>query len=257
MLKGVRIEKKMMDDDDDEVEEEEKRDEVPNLEAVVRDNAEVINASSDYHMNVDLEVMKKWFYEVLLPLCLAYTVIVLDHAKYHAALDRTTVVPRKSSSVKVYKEWLTYHNIDYRERPSDAKASEYPAYLRGLCEQNASTLVATYALKTVIDEYRAATGNDGKRIELLFSPICHCMLNPIENAWGYGKSRIRNCREIGRTLSKNMVVFRNALESVVASMKYFKFAQKCVKEEDKMYQADLDNGRYDELLNNGNQQPQV
>ncbi|CAF4824568.1 unnamed protein product [Rotaria sp. Silwood2] len=100
--------------------------------------------------------------------------LVLDNALWHNKQTEFSRIPSRSWNKAQVYDWLTKHNVPYFDQYSKAELIE-------LSRANAPP-------KQYITDEVAAEFD----IEILRLPIKHCMLNPIEIAWGGMKNFIRD-----------------------------------------------------------------
>lgn len=214
-------------------------------------NANSFNTSDDYHGMVNLEQMKKYFSNKLLPSCPRNAVIVLDNATYHNAVVKTSKLPPNGATIESLKQWLDHYGQEYI--PQYRKKDGYPPYsqyLRKLCDDHyeSAGIRRTFELQQTIEEFKSIPSNENNNTELLFSPIAHCKFNPIEQVWNVGKNAIRNSEIKDRKMSDNIRIFKDKLCDRAESSTYLKFAQKSQRAEEEMYLDDIRLGHYDPHL---------
>lgn len=129
--------------------------------------------SGDYHGQINWELFKKWFTEMLLPNIPKGSLIIMDNAPYHNILADHSPPTPQSSKEKI-TEWLERNKIYCRK---DSLKSELIEILKKMAPE------PIYA----IDELAAAHGH-----KILRTPPYHPELQPIEICWGIVKNYIAN-----------------------------------------------------------------
>ena len=124
-------------------------------------------STGDYHGSFNFDVFYKWFTESLLPNLSGKTCIVLDRATYHMVPEER-IIPGQMRKGDI-QEWLSGHNILWEEHWLKPKLVQ-------LMEANIdrTPLVSQEAQKH---------GH-----EVLFLPVHHPELNPIELVWAIIKN---------------------------------------------------------------------
>jgi len=131
--------------------------------------------TGDYHGQMNSELFKKWFTEMLLPNIPQNSLIIMDNAPYHNMLADYSPPTSQCSKKKIMK-WLEQNKIYCRE---DCLKPELIEILQKF------TLESIY----YIDEIARSNGH-----EVIRTPPYHPELQPIEICWGVVKNHIaRNC----------------------------------------------------------------
>ncbi|MCD4805971.1 MAG: transposase [Methanococcoides sp.] len=131
--------------------------------------------TGDYHGQMNWDLFKKWFTEMLLPNIPEHSLIIMDNASYHNILSEHSPPTPKSSKKKI-KEWLEQNKIYCRD---DCLKPELVEILTKIAPE------PIYA----VDEIAASFGH-----KVLRTPPYHPELQPIETCWGVAKNHIaRNC----------------------------------------------------------------
>jgi transposase len=127
--------------------------------------------TGDYHGQMNWDLFKKWFVEMLLENIPANSLIIMDNAPYHNTLSEHSP-PTPLCSKKKITEWLEQNRIYCRQ---DCLKPELVEILKKLAPQS------TYA----IDEIARSYGH-----EVIRTPPYHPELQPIETCWGVVKNHI-------------------------------------------------------------------
>jgi len=173
--------------------------------------------TGDYHGQMNWELFKKWFTEMLLPNIPANSLIMMDNAPYHNILSEHSS-PTPSCSKKKIIEWLEQNKIYCRD---DCLKSELVEIIKRIAP------VPIYA----IDEIAKSFGH-----EVLRTPPYHPELQPIETCWGVVKNHIaRNCDFTMKNLIKQL---DDGFEKVTAET-CSKIIAKIRKVEDEFWDDDL------------------
>jgi len=127
--------------------------------------------TGDYHGQMNWDLFKKWFTEMLLENIPANSLIIMDNASYHNTLSEHSP-PTPLCSKKSITEWLEQNRIYCRQ---DCLKPELVEILKKLAPQ------PSFA----IDEIARSCGH-----EVIRTPPYHPELQPIETCWGVIKNHI-------------------------------------------------------------------
>ena len=142
--------------------------------------------TGDYHGQMNWDLFKKWFTEMLLPNIPKHSLIIMDNAPYHNILSKHSP-PTPQSSKKKIKEWLEQNKIYCRD---DCLKPELIEVLKKMAPE------PVYA----IDEIAKSHGH-----KVLRTPPYHPELQPIETCWGVVKNHVaRNCDFSVKNLIKQL-----------------------------------------------------
>ncbi|MCP3921050.1 MAG: hypothetical protein GY714_00545 [Desulfobacterales bacterium] len=131
--------------------------------------------TGDYHGQMNLDLFKKWFTEMLLPYIPKNSLIIMDNASYHNTLSEHSP-PTALCSKKKIREWLEQNKIYCRD---DCLKPELVEILQKMAPE------PIYA----IDEIAQSNGH-----EVVRTPPYHPELQPIETCWGVVKNHVaRKC----------------------------------------------------------------
>lgn len=131
--------------------------------------------TGDYHGQMNWELFKKWFTEMLLPELPDNSLIIMDNAPYHTILSEHSP-PTPLCSKKKIREWLEHNKIYCRD---DCLKPELAEILKKMSPE------PMYA----IDEIARCHGH-----EVIRTPPYHPELQPIETCWGVVKNHVaRKC----------------------------------------------------------------
>lgn len=161
------------------------------------------NKTGDYHEEMNGESFEKWF-ENILSMLEANSVIVLDNAPYHSR--RLEKIPTSGSKKGDIQNWLRSKDIDFDN-------SMLKVQLLAIVKQHK----AKYE-KYIVDEMAARQNKIVLRL-----PPYHCELNPIELIWGDAKNFIAK-RNTSFKFSDLKNLFDEALQNITAEK-----WDKCVK----------------------------
>lgn len=127
--------------------------------------------TGDYHGQMNSDLFKKWFSEMLLPNIPLKSRIIMDNASYHNTLaDHSPPTPLCSKG-KI-KDWLEKNKIICRE---DCLKPELAEILRKVAPEPIYN----------IDEIARSQGH-----EVIRTPPYHPELQPIETCWGVVKNHV-------------------------------------------------------------------
>ena len=173
--------------------------------------------TGDYHGQMNWELFKKWFTEMLLPNIPKRSLIIMDNAPYHNILSDSSP-PTHQSSKKKIKEWLENNKIYGRD---DCLKSELVEILIKIAPE------PIYA----IDKIAIASGH-----RVLRTPPYHPELQPIETCWGVVKNYMaRNCDFTMKNLIKQLDYGFNEVTSKTCT----KIIAKVRKNEDEFWTTDI------------------
>ncbi len=174
--------------------------------------------TGDYHGQMNWELFKKWFSEMLLPNIPKSSIIIMDNASYHNTLsDHSPPTPQCSKARIV--EWLEQNKIYCRR---DCLKPELVEVLGKLAPE------PTYA----IDEIARSNGH-----EVIRTPPYHPELQPIETCWAVVKNHV--ARNSDFTM-KNLFDQLEAGFAKVTGKTCTKIISRIRKIEDKFWTEDLD-----------------
>ncbi|WP_457551843.1 hypothetical protein [Desulfobacula sp.] len=142
--------------------------------------------TGDYHGQMNWDLFKKWFTEMLLPNIPENSLIIMDNASYHNLLSENSPPTPQSSKQKI-KDWLEQNKIYCR---NDCLKPELVEVLKKVVSE------PIYA----IDEIAASFGH-----KVLRTPPYHPELQPIETCWGVTKNHVgRHCDFTVKNLIKQL-----------------------------------------------------
>ena len=142
--------------------------------------------TGDYHGQMNWDLFKKWFTEMLIPNIPKQSLIIMDNASYHNILSKHSP-PTPQSSKKKIKEWLEQNKVYCCD---DCLKAELIEVLKKMAPE------PIYA----IDEIAAAHGH-----KVLRTPPYHPELQPIETCWGVVKNHVaRNCNFTMKNLATQL-----------------------------------------------------
>jgi len=143
-------------------------------EGWVPDSKLVFKASKktgDYHTNMNWDVFSTWFQEKLLKNIPKGSLIIMDNAAYHNVFVEEAF-PKKSHSVKRFREWLSDNQIPWTKDMMKAE-------LFDLCSRFAAKP------EFLIDRIANKEGHS-----ILRTPPYHPELQPIETCWAIVKNHV-------------------------------------------------------------------
>ena len=128
---------------------------------------EAKKAKGDYHRQFDWDMFQRWFNEQLLPNISPRSLIVLDRCPFHTVC-RDGIVPSQMRKAEL-QHWLTDRGIGWAEQWLRARLMEEVDYHRDK--------------KPMVELFAEEQGH-----KLLFLPVHHPELNPIELIWATVKN---------------------------------------------------------------------
>jgi transposase len=175
--------------------------------------------TGDYHGQMNSELFKKWFVEMLLPGIPKNSLIIMDNASYHNTLAEHSPPTPQCSKEKI-KEWLVQNKI--------------------YCSDDCLKVELVESLKKfapepiyMIDEIARSHGH-----EVIRTPPYHPELQPIETCWGVVKNHVASkCDFTMDDLIKQL----DSDFSKVTAETCSKIIAKVRKVEEKFWTEDLEN----------------
>ncbi len=186
---------------------------VPNAKLVFKSTKK----TGDYHGQMNWDLFKKWFVEMLLENIPPNCLVIMDNASYHNTLSEHSP-PTPLCSKKRIMEWLEQNRIYCRP---DCLKPELVEILKKLAP------APSYA----IDEIARSHGH-----EVIRTPPYHPELQPIETCWGVVKNHI--ARNSDFTM-KNLIQQLEAGFDKVTGKTCAEIIEKVRKIEDEFWTEDL------------------
>lgn len=193
--------------------------------------------SDDYHNSMNADVFQQWMDEEVFPRISHVPgrhVVVLDHATYHCTPSDETRPVWKTMRKQEIVDWLLEFGVPAAELPPHTPM--VVPELKDLCSKVAPP----------VEPKIVAMGRDWG-IEVLFSPVAHPELNPIEEVWALCKSTVRTrngVKELQDNPGFNMPALKKHLEHAIGKVtrrKWSKIEDMCIKREcDYLAMADMD-----------------
>lgn len=140
---------------------------IPNAKLVFK----ATKKTGDYHASMNWDVFSKWFQDQLLKNIPKYSLIIMDNAAYHNVFVEDAF-PKKSHSVKRFREWLSNNQIPWTKDMLKAE-------LFDLCSRFAAKP------EFLIDRIADKEGHS-----ILRTPPYHPELQPIETCWAVVKNHV-------------------------------------------------------------------
>ena len=173
--------------------------------------------TGDYHGQMNWDLFRKWFTEMLLANIPENSLIIMDNASYHNILSEHSP-PTPLCSNKKIMQWLEQNKIHCRD---DCLKPELVEILKKMAPE------PLYA----IDEIARSHGH-----EIIRTPPYHPELQPIETCWGVVKNHVaRNC---DFTMANLIEELDSGFENVTAKT-CGKIIAKVRRTEDKFWREDL------------------
>lgn len=168
--------------------------------------------TNDYHNEMNALHYAEWFKKIL-SLLPEKSAIVIDQAPYHTKQDPTTMNPNMSWKKNKIIDWIIKKDISLPPGPynihrfTKAQLIVYATPYFGTPEKIVDQLIR----------------NHRPDVKLLWLPVAHCELNPIELIWAYVKSKVAkvnlaNAAEKGRSLEVMNNLCKEALRSVTPDL---------------------------------------
>ena len=134
---------------------------------------------NDYHKEMNAAHFNEWFTNML-PLLPPNSVVVLDQAPYHTMLDPEFRNPTTKWRVAEIIQWLRRRPVPLPDNEDSFEAMS-KAELLNLSRKN------KYEKKYLLDKTCKNLRDD---VKLLWLPVAHCEVNPIELIWAYVKNKV-------------------------------------------------------------------
>ena len=179
---------------------------------------EAKKSKGDYHQQFDHKVFQKWFQEQLLPNLPKRCLIVMDRCPFHM-VGKDSIIPKQMRKLELQK-WLTQNGFDWEESWLKPRLIEKVEDKR-----DKKTMVEIFA--------------ENKSHRVLFLPVYHPELNPIELVWNMAKGECARLFSNKTSFKDQRIrleeIFRNKIDS-----EYCSEAFKHVRQfEEKYWEADL------------------
>lgn len=179
---------------------------------------EAKKSKGDYHQQFDHQVFQQWFQEQLLPHLPKRCLIVIDRCPYHM-VGHDSIMPQQMRKIEL-QEWLTQNGFDWEE-------SWLKPRLIAEVEDKRDK-------KTMVEMFAAQQGH-----RVLFLPVHHPELNPIELVWNTVKGECARQFSHQTSCQDQRIRVEEAVSNTIDA-KYCSEAFRHVKQfEDKYWETDL------------------
>jgi len=135
------------------------------------------NTNDDYHGNFNSVIFLDWLKNKVLPHMPSGSVLVLDQAPYHRTLTITSQHAKSALNKPELADWLVNH--------------DYPAEQEALMKHSKAELVQLCKDRRPTPVFEAILLGAVYNITVIFLPVAHPELNPIELIWAQVKGAIR------------------------------------------------------------------
>lgn len=192
------------------------------------------NKSEDYHTEMNWDVFRHWCENTVFPAIVATgkkSVIVLDRAKYHTKLDDIDRKPVTSWN----KQRLGDAIVRWGGQPEDWPLTWRRKKSKAQLLEQARLMYRTpiYTIQKIADKF-----SEGDfELKVLFLPVAHPELNPIEMVWGIIKRKVSQ-----RNLTFKLAVVEEETRLQVAKLTpttFQNFVAHAIKEEEKYRQLNV------------------
>ena len=181
--------------------------------------------TQDYHNEMCATHFEEWMVEVLKKIP-DHSVIVLDQASYHRRVTEETRNPTTSWRKSEVIQFLRSKNIAVPEPYTCFEDAKLPC-LRQLAKEN--RVVQRFVVQDMID-------NCGKDVKLLWLPVAHCELNPIELVWSSVKTEIAKSNKTFKIIDV-LPLCKEKLSNVKSDL-WAKCVQHVIELEDKIMEKE-------------------
>src|SRR4030043_466973 len=174
--------------------------------------------TGDYHGQMNWELFRKWFTEMLIPNIPDNSLIIMDNASYHNTLSVNSAPLPTCSKAKI-QAWLEANKIPCRE---DSLKSELVDILKKLPPD------PIFAIDEIVQEL----GH-----EVIRTPPYHPELQPIETCWGVVKNHVARTCDFTMT---NLIEQLDRAFNKVTAHTCSEIIKEINKIEDEFWKEDLD-----------------
>lgn len=192
------------------------------LERGLLDNAfhifEAKKSKGDYHQQFDHLVFQKWFQEQLLPNLTEPSLIIMDRCPFHM-VGKDSILPRQMKKEEL-REWLTNQEFHWEEKWLKPRLLEEVESKR-----DKKTMVEIFA------------ENEGHRV--LFLPVHHPELNPIELVWNTAKGDCARLFSNQTSFKDQRIRLEAAFQNEISEEYCLKTFQHVRDIEEKYWETDL------------------
>ena len=179
---------------------------------------EAKKSKGDYHQQFDHQVFQKWFQEQLLPHLPKRCLIVLDRCSYHM-VGKDAIIPKQMRKVEL-QDWLTQNGFEWEESWLKPRLIEEVEDKRDK--------------KTMVEMFAEHKGH-----RVLFLPVHHPELNPIELVWNMVKGECARLFSNQTSFQDQRLRLEEAFSNKIDS-EYCSEAFRHVRQfEDKYWETDL------------------
>lgn len=179
--------------------------------------------TGDYHNEMNSSHYEEWF-EKVLRLLPQRSAVVIDQAPYHTMVDPATKNPNMSWRKDRIISWILTKNIPL---PTDIIDFNTMTKAELIVHAKPYFGIPEKKLDQIINRVRPD-------VKLVWLPVAHCELNPIELIWAYVKNKVAkinmsNQAEKGRSMEVMNTLCQEALRSVTPEL-----WKKCVEHAEKI-----------------------
>ena len=156
------------------------------------------NKFADYHSEMNQNVFSDWCNSVVLPAIAARSenaVLVLDRATYHTYIDEEDKRPNTSWNKNRISDSIARWRGPSEDWPLTCRYKKTKAQL--LEEARRIYPSPTYKIQKMARKFETSTF----KLKVLFLPVAHPELNPIEMVWGVIKRKVAE-RNVNFNLSE-------------------------------------------------------
>jgi len=135
--------------------------------------------TGDYHGEMNSAVWLKWLQDQVLPK-IGGGVLVVDRAPYHMKLTEESRPANSSMKKSQLADWVEEHDASPTNWPPTWRHAKTVAQMRAQDTKHRPT--PRYLVQDLAEEFD---------VSIIFSPVAHPELNPIEMVWGTVKVALR------------------------------------------------------------------
>lgn len=192
------------------------------MEEHLVDNAFLIfeakKSKGDYHQQFDFDMFQKWFQAQLIPNLPPRCLMILDRCSFHM-VGRDSTVPTQMRKAEL-QEWLSQHGVDWEEK-----------WLRARLVEEVENRRDKKPMVEVIAEQH------GHRV--LFLPVHHPELNPIELVWATAKNHCASVFSNTTSFQEQRQHLEDALRDDIIPEYCAKVFEHVRMKEEKYWETDL------------------
>jgi hypothetical protein len=191
---------------------------------------------ADYHGNFNSAIFLKWLKEKCFPYMKAGDVLVLDQAPYHRTLTKDSQPAKLSQTKAQLANWIIDHSPStpfVSSSLSNDQMDTLASHLNLLSLSKAELILKCKEMKPS-PTYESVELGKAFGVDVIFLPVAHPELNPIELMWARVKGTIR--RNNSDFTMKSLETISNSAIAEITTQDWVRAEAHCITYE-KMYTA--------------------